>query len=456
MKLSVPKDLTTGRPLPVIALYAVPMLISMFFQQAYNLIDGWIAGKHIGAVALGAVGTCYPVTVFFIAIASGLSLGASIFCSLEYGGKRYRQIQKAITTSFIAFIPLSVVLCAAGIGLSPFILKWLAVPEEALSAAGDYLIIYMAGLPFLFLYNISNGILTGIGDSKTPLVFLITSSCCNIVLDFAFVKVIPWGIRGLAFATLMSQVIASFLTAFAVKRVYLSMRQEKTTENEFFSGAVLKEILRLGIPSMIQHMFMSTGQLFLQNVINGYGTAVMAGYSISFRMNGLVINSLMALSNALSGFIAQNMGAAKYKRVRQGIRISLLIAVSFSLVIVVVLLAGGRGLLEFFVKDDQDKDAVIAAGLGFIRVVAPFYLLVCVKIISDGALRGIGAMTPFMIATMSDVVVRIACGRFFSEHWGIYGVWAIWPLAWLAGTIMSVGMYFFYRNKKIAAGPRAD
>lgn len=452
MKLSVPTDLTTGRPLPAIALYAVPMLISMFFQQAYNLIDGWIAGKHIGAVALGAVGTCYPVTVFFIAIASGLSLGASIFCSLEYGGKRYQQIQKAITTSFIAFTPLSAALCAVGISLSPFILRWLAVPEDALSVARDYLIIYMAGLPFLFLYNISNGILTGIGDSKTPLVFLITSSCCNIVLDFTFVKVIPWGIRGLAFATLISQIIASFLTAFAVKRVYRCMQQEKNGEikKELFSSAVLKEILRLGIPSMIQHMFMSTGQLFLQNVINGYGTAVMAGYSISFRMNGLVINSLMALSNALSGFIAQNIGAAKYKRVLQGIRISLIIAFSFSLVIVIVFLTGGRNLLEFFVKDDQDKNAVITAGLGFIRVVAPFYLLVCIKIISDGALRGIGAMTPFMIATMSDVVVRIACGRFFSERWGIHGVWAIWPFAWLAGTFMSVGMYFFYRNKKLS------
>lgn len=453
MKLSAPTDLTKGSPLSTIVFYAVPMLISMFFQQAYNLADGWIAGKHISSVALGAVGTCYPVTVFFIAIASGLSLGTSIFCSSEYGGKRYSQVQQAITTSFGTVLPLSLLLCAAGILLSPFILRWLAVPDEALGAAREYLIIYTAGLPFLFLYNLSNAILTGVGDSKTPLVFLILSSCCNILLDFAFVTVIPWGIRGLALATLLSQAAASLFSLFAVRRIYRYMRGEEAEESTgvktaFFSATVWKEMLRLGIPSMIQHMVMSTGQLFLQSIINGYGTAVMAGYSVSFRMNGLVINSLMALSNALSGFIAQNRGAGKLKRARQGIKASLVMAFLFSLSIVIIYLAAGRTILEFFTKDDQD--AVVAAGLGFLQIVAPFYLLVCVKTIFDGALRGIGAMTPFMAATMSDVVVRLLCGRFFSDRWGIRGVWAIWPLAWLAGTSMSVGMYLFYRNKKPA------
>lgn len=452
MKLSLPTDLTKGRPLPTILFYALPMLISMFFQQAYNLVDGWIAGRHIGAVALGAVGTCYPVTVLFIAVASGLSLGTSIFCSLEYGAKRYCQVRRAVTTSLIAFIPFSLLLCAAGVVFTPRVLQWLAVPEEALSATRDYLIIYLAGLPFLFLYNISNGVLTGVGDSKTPLIFLIVSSCCNIVFDVLFVQVIPWGIRGLAFATLLSQAAASILALFAVKRVcrYMRSKEPGALSKALFSTAVLQDILRLGIPSMIQHMFMSTGQLFLQSVINGYGTAVMAGYSVSFRMNGIVINSLMALSNALSGFIAQNVGAAEYKRVDQGVKISLRIAFLFALVTAAVFLWGGRDILEFFVKEDTDRDAVVSAGLGFIRVVSPFYPLVCAKIISDGALRGIGAMTPFMTATMSDVAVRLLCGNYFSARWGIYGVWAVWPLAWLVGTSLSVGFYLFFQRKKLS------
>lgn len=450
MRLSLPTDLTRGRPLPVITLYAIPMLTGMFFQQAYNLVDGYIAGRHIGAAALGAVGTCYPVTVFFLAIASGLSLGTSIFCSLQYGAKRYRRVRSAVTTSLISLIPFSLLLGVMGIRFIPYITRWLAVPDDALLATGDYLLIYMAGLPFLFLYNISNGILTGLGDSKTPLIFLVVSSSCNIALDFVFVKIIPWGVRGLAFATLTSQAIASLPALFAVKRVYQYMRpaEPKPSSKERFSPAVLRDILRLGIPSMIQHMLMSTGQLFLQSVINGYGTAVMAGYSVAFRMNGIVINSLMALSNALSGFIAQNMGAAEHKRVDRGVKISLEIAFLFSLVIAAVFLWGGKSILGFFVRDDAERDAVLSAGLGFIRVVSPFYPLVCVKIISDGALRGIGAMAPFMAATLSDVAVRLLCGNPFSERWGITGVWAVWPLAWLVGTSLSVGFYLFFRRKK--------
>ena len=452
MRLSLPTDLTKGPPFSTLVLYAVPMLISMFFQQAYNLVDGWIAGTHIGAVALGAVGTCYPVTVFYLAIASGLSLGTSIFCSTEYGAKRNRRVQQAVTTSLVSFLPLSLLLSGAGVALTPAILRWLAVPAEALSATGDYLILYTAGLPFLFLYNLSTGVLTGVGDSKTPLIFLIVSSLCNIVLDLIFVQALSWGVRGLALATLLSQAAASLLALASVRRVYRYLRPARPEERTggVFSGAVLGDILRLGIPSMLQHMFMSTGQLFLQNIINGYGMAVMAGYSVAFRMNGLVINSLMALSNALSGFIAQNMGASEHGRADRGVRIALGLALLFSLAVVCVFLLGGRGILEFFVKDGGDKAAVVEAGLGFLRVVSPFYLLVCVKITSDGALRGIGAMNPFMAATMSDVVVRIACGSYFSRRWGITGVWAVWPLAWLVGTTMSVGFYLFFRRKKLA------
>lgn len=454
MKLSLPVDLTQGRPLPTLVTYAVPMLISMFFQQAYNLVDSWIAGTCIGEIALGAVGTCYPLSVFFIAIASGLSLGTSIFCSREYGARRFQQVRTGVSSSYLCFIPLSLLLCAAGMLLSPWILRLLAVPDEALSATRSYLLIYLAGFPFLFLYNISNSVLTGLGDSRTPLFFLILSSTCNIVLDLVFVRLLPWGVSGLAFATLLSQAIASvpaFCSARQACRFPSAGGAAAASRSGLFSAPVLKELLALGIPSMLQHLFMSAGQLFLQSIINSYGLIVLAGYSVAFRMNGIVINSLMALSNALSGFMAQNLGAAQYRRVSQGVKISLFLAFGFSLCVAAVFLAAGRPILEFFIKDSPDKAAVVSAGMGFLRVISPFYLLVCVKIVFDGALRGVGAMTPFMAATMSDVVVRILCGRLFSGRWGIGGVWAIWPLAWLVGTAMSVGLYLICRRKSFPA-----
>lgn len=444
MKFVQPTDLTTGRPLKVLLLYAVPMLISMFFQQAYNLVDSWVAGNYIGAEALGAVGTCYPVTVFFVAIASGLSLGTSLLCSQRFGAKQMTGVQECITSSLIFFMPLSAAISAVGAGLCPVIIALLAVPAEAAGITEAYLRIYMFSLPFVFLYNISNGVLTGLGDSRTPLLFLIISSVCNIFLDLIFVAVLSMGAAGLALATLVSQALAGLLVLIVVFQIYARFGKMQ----QLWSVRTLREILALGVPSMIQHLFMSMGQLSLQSVINRYGLIVMAGYSVSFRINGIVINSLMALSNALSGFIAQNKGAGQMQRIRFGIRISLQAAYGFSAAAVLVLLLFGQSILGFFVQDVIRKKEIVAAGMGFIRVVVPFYLLVCMKIVFDGALRGIGAMKLFMMAAVSDVLIRICFGELFSRWFGINGVWAVWPLAWLGGTMMSVGGYWLYTRRE--------
>ena len=450
-----PKDLTSGSPLPVLLRFSLPMFAGMFFQQAYNLADSWIAGNCIGSVSLGAVGTCYPVTVFYIAIASGLSIGTSIYCSQQFGAGRHGDVRTAVSTSLISFIPFSILLALCGLLFCPGILSWLSVPDEAVISTGQYLKIYTAGLPFLFLYNISTGILNGLGDSRTPLVFLVFSSVLNIFLDLILVILIPLGISGLALATLLSQAASSAAVFLAVRKLCSRLGRgdnagssgdsvpgaDSSPSGTSFSTPVLSEILRLGIPSVVQHVFMSTGQLALQNVVNGYGLITMTGYSIAFRINGLFVNSLMALSNALSGYIAQNKGAGKYGRIRQGYRFCLIIGACFTSAVMLLLLLKGPFLLSLFIAAESEKAAIIESGMGFVRVVTPFYLLVCLKIVTDGALRGVGKMNAFMMSSISDVLVRILLGRVFSNRWGIMGVWWIWPLAWLAGTAISCTAY---------------
>ena len=436
-------DLTVGTPVKVLSLYAIPMLISMFFQQAYNLVDSWIAGNYIGDVALGAVGTCYPITVFLIAISSGLSLGTSIFCSQCYGAKKFDQVKSAISTSLIVYMPLALLISALGLMLASSIVTWLSVPPEAYRETVVYLRIYLIGFSFQFLYNIVNGVLTGLGNSKTPLIYLIISSVCNIILDWIFVAGLNMGVAGLALATIFSQLLSALLTLCTV----LDVSKKMPSSGQRFSSDIMKTVVKLGVPSMIQHMLMSMGQISLQSIINGYGLVVMAGYSVAFRINGLVINSLMALSNALSGYIAQNKGAKEYGRIRSGIRASLIIAYAFSVCVILVLQLFGPEILGIFIEEADNTTDVIAAGMGFVRVVSPFYLLVCLKIVFDGALRGTGAITCFMFATMSDVVVRILCGQPFSNHWGLNGVWAVWPSAWLVGTGLSVGFYVWNTKK---------
>lgn len=265
------------------------------------------------------------------------------------------------------------------------------------------------------------------------------------------------GVSGLAIATLLSQTIAAVATAWSVRRLYLRLDTLTAAHAQssglpktapLFSPLALTEMLRLGIPSVIQHALMSAGQLFMQNIINRYGLIVMAGYSVAFRVNGLVINSLMALSNALSGFIAQNQGAGRTDRIRQGIRLSLGIGCVFSAAVILILSFFGSSLLSVFIEDNSRKTAIISAGMGFFRIISPFYLLVSIKIVYDGALRGIGAMTPFMLATLSDVIVRIFCGAPLSRHFGLTGVWSVWPLAWMVGTVLSVSFYLFCRQPR--------
>ncbi len=442
-----PTDLTHGSTLPVLTRYAIPMFASMFFQQAYNLADSWIAGNKIGSEALGAVGTCYPITVFFIAIASGLSIGTSIFASQQFGAKEYGQMRAAIRTALICFLPFSLLLTILALPTVPAILRFLAVPPEASSATARYLTVYLAGLPFLFLYNITTGILNGLGDSRTPLLFLIFSSILNILLDLALVITIPMGVAGLALATLAAQAISSFATLWAVTRMDKQLHtmagssgcaDESPSVPARFSLPILKEILRLAIPSVVQHVFMSTGQLVMQNVINSYGLITMAGYSVAFRINGLYVNSLMALSNALSGFIAQNKGAKAFSRIRSGFAVSMVLAALFSAAVAGFLLLRGDAVLSFFMGEVENRAATIEAGMGFITIVCPFYMMVFAKCICDGALRGIGAMRLFMMSTISDVLIRMFCGHMFSDLWGIRGVWWIWPFAWLIGTSVSV------------------
>lgn len=434
-----PKDLTIGNPLTVLLAYSLPMFASMFFQQAYNLVDSWIAGNWVGAISLGAVGTCYPITVFCIAIASGLSMGTSIYCSQHFGAGASSEVRMGITTSLMVFLPFSVLLMIVGLFSCSGILSLFSVPAEAWLPTEQYLRIYLAGLPFLFLYNITTGILNGLGDSKTPLIFLIGSSLMNIILDLVLVILLPLGIRGLALATLLSQAAAAIATFVTVLRLIRQLEAE--TDVPRFSLPVLREILNLGIPSVIQHAFMSTGQMVLQNVINRYGIIVMAGYSVAFRINGLYVNSNMALSNALSGFIAQNKGAGNIGRIRQSYRLSVVITGIFSLLTVLLLLTCGRPILSFFVGDDPEKAEIVAAGMGFFRIVVPFYLMVFLKNVSDGALRGIGNMKSFMFATILDVLFRIFLGPIFSDRFGLNGVWWVWPAAWLVGTSISFGAW---------------
>ena len=432
------KDLTTGSANRALILFTLPMFISVIFQQLYNMADSVIAGRYAGEDALAAVGASYPITMIFMAVAVGSQVGCSVVISRFFGAKDYVRTRCCISTTLIAGLVLSAVLTLAGVLCSAPLMRLVNTPDNIFAAGKLYLQVYTAGFLFLFMYNVTTGIFSSLGDSKTPLYFLIASSLGNVALDVVFVIVFHWGVAGVAWATFIAQGIACVLSVLVLRR---RMRQLETAENpQRFSWAALREIARVAIPSILQQGFVSVGNLFIQYLVNGFGSSVIAGYSAAIKLNTFAITSCTTLGSGISSFTAQNLGAGKPDRIRSGFRtgalFSVLVSVAFSLLFCFL----GSPLLRLFMNQDSTVLAM-DTGLLFLRIVAPFYCVVAVKISCDSVLRGGECMQYFMITTFLDLALRVILAFVFSPLWQQTGIWLAWPISWTLSTVLSLVFY---------------
>ena len=435
------RDLTVGDIRPAIWRFTLPLLGSMLFQQLYNIADSLVAGKFLGADALAAVGNSYEITLIFIAFAFGSNMGSSVIVSQYFGAGRRKEMKTAITTTFIAAFVLSIVLMALGIGFTDILLEAINTPPTLLEMSALYLDIYIYGLLFLFFYNIATGIFTAMGDSRTPFIFLAISSTANIGADILFVTAFGMGVDGVAWATFICQGVSSIL---AVGALIIRLRKigEGKEKAPLFSWTILMQITKVAVPSILQQSFVSVGNILIQSVINSFGTAVMAGYAASIKLNNMVITSITTIGNGISGFAAQNFGAGKLERVIKGRREGLLLSSVFSIIAFLLFVFLGRYILLLFMN--SDAEAALNEGMRFLRIVAPFYVMIGVKIITDDVIRGSGDMIPFMISTFSDLILRVALAFILSALLnGAIGIWLSWPIGWAVGTLISC---LFYRS----------
>lgn len=430
-------DLTLGKPAVVLCKFSLPMLLSVVFQQMYNIADSIIAGQFIGENALAAIGASYPVTMIFMAIAMGCNLGCSVVISQFFGAKNYQQMKTSITTSFISVGSLSLLLTVLGIIFSGQIVMLLNTPENIYNDSIIYLNIYTGGLIFLFMYNICTSVFSALGDSKTPLYLLIGSSIGNILLDLLTVTVFNMGIAGIAWATFIAQGISAVI-AFIILNLRIS-RQFSNGNCKIFSAKMLKKISRVAIPSILQQSFVSIGNLFIQSIINSYGSAVIAGYSSAIKLNTFAVTSFTTLSGGVSNFTAQNIGAGKMERVKKGFKTGVVMALIVVVVFTFFYIFFGEQLINLFM--DNGSDEALKTGLDFLYIVSPFYVLVSIKLISDSVLRGSGAMKFFMITTFTDLILRVVLAFIFSATMGVVGVWISWPIGWGVSSLMSVIFY---------------
>ena len=347
------RDLTIGNPDKVLFKFCLPMFVSIIFQQLYNVADSFVAGKFIGDNALAAVGNSYEITLIFIAFAFGLNIGCSGVSSQLFGAKKMGLLKSAVYTSLITTAVVCIALMFLGIVFGDILLNLIHTPTDIYNDSKLYLDIYVLGLPFVLFYNISTGIFTALGDSKTPFIFLACSSVANILMDILFVSSFNMGVAGVAWATFICQGISCILALVCVLFRFNIIKTDEKVKP--FSFDLFCRILKIAVPSILQQSFISVGNVIIQGVINSFGSSVVAGYSAAVKLNNLVITSFTTLGNGISNFTAQNLGAEKYDRIKKGFFAGLKLVFLLCLIIVPLYFFGGNVLIRFFIDKESDK-----------------------------------------------------------------------------------------------------
>lgn len=443
------KDLTVGEPQKVLWHFCLPLFGSIVFQQLYNIADSLIAGKFVGEDALAAVGNSYEITLIFIAFAFGCNIGCSVVVSEFFGAKKYKDMKTAVNTAMVSSGVLCAVLVITGLVSCNALLHMINTPSNVFADSKLYLDIYIFGLPFVFFYNISTGIFSAMGDSKTPFLFLAISSCANILMDMCFVVFFGMGVSGVAWATFICQGVSCILALFFVFRRLRSVKCD--TRPSLFSGRIFLKIAKIAIPSILQQSFISVGNIVIQGVINGFGSGVMAGYSAAVKLNNLVITAITTLGNGMSNFTAQNIGCGKKDRISAGFKAGLKMISVLCIPLTICYFVFGRNLLLLFLKEPSEE--AIHSGIMFLRIIAPFYLVISAKLIADGILRGASQMVKFMIATFADLIIRVILAVVLSRtSLGYTGIWCAWPIGWSIATCLSICFYHFgpWKRKTVA------
>ena len=433
------RDLTVGKPESVLWRFCMPLFGSIVFQQLYNIADSLVAGKFIGENALAAVGNSYEITLIFIAFAFGCNIGCSVVVSQYFGAKRYGEMKTAVHTGMIASAVTCLILMLIGIFGCDALLKLIRTPAEIFDDSSLYLDVYALGLPFVFFYNISEGIFSALGDSKTPFCFLAVSSLSNIGMDVLFVAGFHMGVAGVAWATFLCQGVSCVVALIFVFRRLRGMPSDEPSQA--FSLPIFKKFAVVAIPSILQQSFISVGNIIIQGVINGFGPAVVAGYSAAVKLNNLVITSFTTLANGISNYTAQNLGAKKLERIREGFRAGAKMVWLLSIPLIALYWLGSDALIKLFVENPSRT--ALDTGRAFLRILSPFYLIISIKLVADGVLRGSSMMKQFMVSTFTDLTLRVALAFALSAAMGATGIWCAWPVGWSIAAVLSI---LFYRR----------
>ena len=415
--------LITDAPLRALTIFALPMILGSFFQQVYNMADSIIVGQYVGSAAL---------TNVFIWIALGGGVGAGVLVSRAFGARNYERMKTIVSTSLISFLVLSILLGGLGFVLSRPMMRLLQTPADILDTATLYLRVYFLGFPFLFMYNILSNMFTSIGESRIPLALLIFSSVLNIFMDLWMVASLGMGVFGAALATLISQGISAIFSLL----IFLRRMRRYPGRFAWFDLQALRAMLEIAVPSVLQQSTVSIGMMIVQAVVNPFGTQALAGYSATMRVENVFSLMFVSIGNAVSPYVSQNLGAKKTDRIRKGYRAALLLDVCFAVLAFVVIETLHTQISALFLGKDGTALAYEVSA-GYMKWLGYFFIFMGIKMATDGVLRGLGIMKPFLIANMVNLAIRMSVALIFAPRFGIAFVWLAVPAGWLANFLIS-------------------
>jgi putative MATE family efflux protein len=439
IKLPV-KNLSVGKEGPIILKFAMPMVLGNIFQQLYNVVDSIVVGNYIGKEALAAVGASFPIIFTLISLIIGIATGSTIIIAQYFGAKKIEKVKKSIDTLFIFLFFASLLVGLLGIIFANDIFRLIKLPEDVLPDAVLYLRIYLSGLVFFFGFNGTSAVLRGLGDSETPLYFMIVSTAANIILDILFVVVFGWGIEGVALATLIAQA-GAFITAI----LYLNKTHDVihfTLKKLQFDKKIFKQNARIGFPIGFQQAFVALSMMVMYWLVNPFGTDTAAAYSVVFRIDTFAAMPAMNFSAALATFVGQNLGAKKPERIQKGLISTIYMTSIIAISIWAVSYFLSRPLMELFTNDQN----VIEIGIEYLQIVSFFYISFTTMFTIGGVMRGAGdTLIPMIITFFALWVVRVPLCYYLSQEMGVVGIWWGIPIAWIIGMILH---FLYYMTGK--------
>jgi len=432
------RDLTEGKEGKLILNFALPMLAGNVFQQMYNIVDSIIIGKVLGKEALAAVGANFPLIFALISFVVGIAIGATVIISQYFGAKQMDRVKRTIDTLYIFMFFASILITTVGMLTSKYIFQLISLPDDVIPLAVDYFNVYATGFIFFFGFQGTSAVLRGLGDSKTPLYFLIISTLTNIGLDLFFVIGLGWGVKGVALATVIAQAGAFFTIVWYLNRFHTFL--DFSPLKMRFDKEIFKKSLKIGLPTGFQQTFVSLGFLALYRIVNMFGTPTIAAYTIAMRIDMFAAMPAMNFSAALSTFVGQNIGANKFERIGRGLNSTLGMTSVISVTVTILAMFFAEPLMYLFTNDAE----VVAVGRQYIYVVSGFYIVFSTMFIINGVLRGAGdTFFPMIITILSLWVIRIPASYLLSLKIGTLGIWWGIPVAWAFGVIAS---YIYYKT----------